>query len=434
MTHETATPNPTRHVKILRPVQDFMRTESASGVLLLLAVIVALVWANGPYADSYHDLWGTKLAISLGSSTFSLDLHHWVNDGLMTLFFFVVGLEIKREMVEGELRDRRRAIAPICAALGGMIVPALIFWSFNAGTPDAGGWGVPMATDIAIVLGVLALLGSRVPASLKTFLLTLAIVDDIGAIAVIAAFYSPHAIHPLALVVGIALLGVIWMARRVRIRHTAFYVVSAIGLWLAVYAAGIHATLAGVALAMITPSRPLNNPEYLDAESLQDLSSYEAASETVSVARGSVSAVEWLQHLVHPWSSYLILPLFALANAGVAIEFGDLGNTLTSSVAAGVFCGLVLGKTLGISLATFIAHKFLKAPLPTGLGMQAIVASSVLAGIGFTVSLFVTELAFESAASIDEAKVGVLFGSLIAGVAGSIAIILTTRKKTPVSS
>ena len=270
---------------ILRPLHDFVRTEAASGLLLLAMIPVALLWANGPFADSYESLWTTDMGLSIGSFHFSLDVRHWVNDGVMALFFFVVGLEIKRELVEGELRDRRKALTPVLAAIGGMAIPALLYTAFNFGGPGGTGWAIPMATDIAIVLGFLSLMGSRVPQSLKTFLLTLAIVDDVGAIIVIAIFYPEHALNYVAFVPMIALFGFTYMLRRYGVRQPVIFTFLALAAWGATHAAGVHATLAGVILALLTPTKPVHNPAYVDAEELSDVSSVEAASSTASLAR-----------------------------------------------------------------------------------------------------------------------------------------------------
>ncbi len=411
----------------LRPLQDFLRTEAASGLLLLVMVPVAVFWANGPFAESYSRLWSTEFGINWGPSHFDLDLRHWINDGLMTLFFFVVGLEIKREFVDGDLRDRRKALTPVLAAIGGMALPALIFSTLNYNGEGVNGWGIPMATDIAIVLGLLALLGSRVPSSLKTFLLTLAIVDDIGAILVIAFFYTDHSIDFVALAIAAGLFLAILVLHHVRLTQPTVTVLLAICAWAALHSAGIHATLTGVILALLTPARPLQDPHYVDVEALGDVSSYDAANETVTIARQSVSSVEWLQHVFHPWSSYLVLPLFALANAGIAISTDSLSAAASSSVAVGAATGLLLGKPVGICLATLIATKVLGGSLPTGVRFRAVAAGSILAAVGFTVSLFISDLAFDNAQLVADAKVGVIAASLIAGTLGYFALRLTLR-------
>jgi NhaA family Na+:H+ antiporter len=412
---------------VLRPLQDFLRTESASGVLLLVMVPLALFWANGPFADSYESFWSTKVHLGIDEVSFSLDVRHWVNDGLMALFFFVVGLEIKRELVDGQLRDRRKALTPAMAALGGMAVPALIYVAMNVGRGSVGGWGIPVATDIAIVLGVLSLLGSRVPAGLKTFLLTLAIVDDIGAILVIAIFYSEHAINWPAFGIAVLTFGAIYGARRTGLRHPVVYVGLAVAAWAATYESGLHATLAGVVLAFLTPAQPRLDSSYVDGEELADVSDYQAASQTADVARGTVSSVEWLQHLFHAWSSYFVLPVFALANAGIVVSADSLNAALTSSVAIGIVAALVVGKPVGICLFTWIATRFMNGSLPEDVQPRQVVVGSVLAGIGFTVSLFIADLAFTDEGLISEAKAGVLAASLIAGTVGFIGLRFALR-------
>lgn len=414
-------------VKLLRPLNDFVRTEAASGLLLLVMVVLALAWVNGPLGDSYERVWTTDFGVRLGQHALTLDLRSWINEGLMAVFFFVIGLEIKREISDGRPGHRLESLVPVAAAVGGMVVPALMYLAFTAGSAGEAGWGIPMATDIAMVLGVLAVAGRRVPTALKTFLLTLAVVDDVGAIAVIAVVYSEHSVRLWALVTAVALLCIILVLRRTRARNSVLYLTLAIAVWLAVYAAGVHATIAGVALALVTPSRPINNPQYVDAERLADISSVQTASETVSLARGSVSAVDWLEHLIHPWSSYIVLPIFALANAGLVINADQLRESVSSPVSAGVVAALVLGKPIGICVSTWVAVRLLRLPLATGLGAASVGAGAMLAGIGFTVSLFVADLAFSDAELIEEAKIGVLFGSLVAGAAGFLALVVSGR-------
>lgn len=420
-------------VKLLRPAQDFIRTESGAGLLLLAMVPIALYWANGPFADSYEDFWHTKASIGIGSAQLSLDLRHWVNEGLMAIFFFVVGLEIKRELVDGELSSMRKAATPALAALGGMLIPAALYIAFNRGAPELDGWAIPMATDIAIVLGILALLGKRVPPALKTFLLTLAIVDDIGAIVVIALFYAPHGISTTALGVAAAIIIFVfllrtWGAKRGTEQPVALLLLS-LAAWVAVYKAGIHATLAGVVLALLTPATP--RVEFGDAEQerLLDVSTVARASESASLARSSVSTVEWLEHLLHPWSSYLVLPLFALANAGVALD-ADIGSLLSSSVALGIIAGLFIGKPLGITLFTLLATKGLKFQLPQGITIPMVAVASVLAGVGFTVSLFIADLAFKAPVLTSQAKAAVLSTSIAVGVIGFVTLFFALGKKS----
>jgi Na+:H+ antiporter, NhaA family len=419
--------DPRERRRLIRPLVDFLHTEAAGGVALVVATIVALVWANSPWDASYNKLWSTDLAVTLGSWELDLDLRDWVNDGLMVLFFFVVGLEIKRELVEGELRDRHRAMLPVCAALGGMVVPALIYVAFNAGGPGSEGWGIPMATDIAIAVGVMSLMGSRVSPSLKLFVLALAIVDDIGAIVVIAVFYTDD-IEGWALLGACGLVLAVAVMRRVGIRSTAAYAVAGVALWLALHESGIHATLAGVVLGLMTPTQPIRRPDLIDAAELADVSSYRAARQTATAAREAVSVVEWLEHLLHPWTSFVVVPLFALANAGIPLGGAAVADALTSRVAGGIVFGLVVGKVVGITGATWLANRLRIVRLPDDTTWAGIVGVSALAGIGFTVSIFVTGLAFGGDPLEDQAEVAILAASLLASALGSTVIVATARR------
>jgi Na+:H+ antiporter, NhaA family len=414
--------------RVIRPLVDFLQTEAAGGVVLVIATIVALVWANSPWQESYTDFWHTHLSITLGTHTLDLDLQEWVNDGLMAVFFFVVGLEIKRELVDGELRDRRRAAMPAIAAVGGMVVPAAVYLLVNAGSATARGWGIPVATDIAMAVGVLSLLGSRVVPSLKLFVLALAIVDDIGAILVIALVYS-EGIHLDALAVSAAIVGVVVIARQLGVRWVPVYVVLGALLWLSLHESGVHSTLVGVILGLMAPTQPRRQRHLVDEAALLDLSTVQAAHETTVLARESVSVVEWLEHLLHPWTSFVILPLFALANAGVPISLDSLKDTASTKVAWGVILGLVVGKTAGITLFTWGAHRWKIGVLPAGATWRSIVGVAAVCGIGFTVSIFVATLAFEEEAVQNVAKIAVLTASITAAVIGSI--VLRTRKQTP---
>jgi len=415
-----------RH-RLIRPLVDFLHTEAAGGVALVAAAIVALLWANSPWDASYDDLWTTHLAVALGDWELDLDLREWLNDGLMVLFFFVVGLEIKRELVEGELRDPRRAALPVCAALGGMIVPALIYAAFNAGGEGSDGWGIPMATDIAIAVGVLSLMGSRISPSLKLLLLALAIVDDIGAIVVIAVFYTDE-IHGVAVLASVGLVLVLAVMRRAGITSIAAYVVVGAALWLVLHESGVHATLAGVVLGLMTPTQPIRQPELIDAAELSDISSYEAARQTATAARESVSVVEWLEHQLHPWTSFLIVPLFVLANAGVPLSGAAVSDALTSSVAGGIVVGLVVGKFVGIAGFTWLAARLRIARLPEDATWSGILGVSALAGIGFTVSIFITDLAFAGTSLDDQAKIAILAASALAAAIGSVLLVTLSRR------
>jgi NhaA family Na+:H+ antiporter len=405
---------------VLRPLRDFLHTEAAGGVVLLLGAVVAIVWANSPWKASYVELWQTHLAIDLGGHVLDLDLRDWVNDGLMAVFFFVVGLEIKRELVEGELREPRRAALPAIAALGGMAVPALIYLAFNAGGPGRDGWGIPVATDIAMAVGVLSLLGARVVPSLRLFLLALAIVDDIGAILIIAVFYTED-VDLVALAGAGVIVIVVGLARKAGIQQVPVYVALGAGLWLCLHDSGIHATLTGVVLGLMAPTRPVRHRDLIDADEL-DVSTVEQARATVTTARRSVSVVEWLEHLLHPWTSFVIVPLFALANAGVPVTSDALSAAVSSPITYGVVVGLVVGKLVGVTTFTWLATRLGIGDLPPGATWPGIIGIGALAGIGFTVSLFVTALAFDDVVRQDEAKIGILAASLIAAVLGSVLL------------
>jgi NhaA family Na+:H+ antiporter len=412
---------------VLRPLRDFLRTEAAGGVAVLAAAVVALVWANSPWSDSYTDLWSTRIVIDVGGHVLDLDLQGWINDGLMAIFFFVVGLEIKRELVDGELRDPRRAALPAIAAVGGMVAPALIYAAFNAGGDGAGGWGIPVATDIALAVGVISVLGSAVEPALKLFLLALAIVDDIGAIAIIAIFYS-HGFDGGAALVAVALLGAVVGCRAMGVRSIGVYVVLGVGVWLAIQESGIHATIAGVALAFLTPTQPLQRRDMIDADELLDLSTVESARQTAALARSSVSVVEWLEHRLHPWTSFVIVPLFALANAGVPISVDALSAAWSSSITHGIVLGLVVGKLVGVTAATWVAVRLGIGTLPPGVTWRGIIGVGALAGIGFTVSVFITELAFDDQILRDNAKIAILVASVLAGALGTLIMRLVVAR------
>ncbi len=421
---------PTRFV---RPFVRFTEISASSGIVLLAAAVVALFWANGPFGETYQTFWDTHVELSIGAFHFNESLKHVVNDGLMAIFFFVVGLEIKRELVVGDLKDRNQAALPAIAALGGMVVPALIFISFVAGTGGEAtrGWGIPMATDIAFSIGVISLLGARVSTGAKLFLLALAIADDIGAIAVIAIFYTDDlSIGFLAAAIGA--LWLVYIAQRVGIRATGFYWVIGIVVWFLVFESGVHATLAGVALGFLTPV----NAWYSDDEYFQRarwiLDRYDMESATpqqrervdssaltlASVARESVAPLDRLETALHPWSAFVVIPIFALANAGVRVVDMDFLAAATSPVALGVGLGLLVGKIAGITLATWIAVVTGVGKLPKRTTWRDMFGLAALAGIGFTVSLFITELAFSTETLIDEAKIGIFIGSGLAGIVG----------------
>jgi Na+:H+ antiporter, NhaA family len=406
-------------------LESFIHRETSGSILLFGATVVALVWANSHWSASYFALW--KLPLKIGRRPlFSMDLHHWIDDGLMVVFFLVVGLEIKREIVKGELSSLRQAALPILAALGGMILPALLYFALNHSGIGAHGWGIPMATDIGFALGVLALLGKRIPSTLRVFMLALAIVDDVGAILVIAFFYTPQISLPALAVAGVLL--VLLIAGAIRRVPISVFVVVGFFFWAAVLSSGVHATIAGVILGLIAPIKPKLRPEDLagNAEPLleefrsqisaQDKSSAEATlTQLDQLFRDTDSIGERLERGIHPWVSFLVLPLFALASAGVTLSTEQLKLAISSPVALGIFVGLIVGKTVGITAFSFLAVKSKIAGMADGLTWAGIVGVGILAGLGFTVSLFISGLSFEDENIIATAKVAVLAASLLAG-------------------
>jgi Na+:H+ antiporter, NhaA family len=409
-------------------LERFVQDETSGSVLLFGATVAALIWANSPWSASYFALW--KLPLSLGRRPLlSMDLHHWIDDGLMVLFFLVVGLEIKREIVKGELSSFRQAALPIIAALGGMILPALLYFALNRSGLAARGWGIPMATDIGFAMGILALLGKRIPSSLRVFMLALAIVDDVGAILVIAFFYTPTISLPaLATASGLLALLVVLAMRRAPI---SLYVVVGFFFWAAVLSSGVHATIAGVILGLVAPIKPKFRPEALaeSAEPLlrnfraqilsKDKSSAEATINSLDqLLRGTDSIAERLERTLHPWVCFLVLPLFALASAGVALSAQQCKLALSSPIALGVFLGLVVGKVVGITAFSFLAVKSKIAGMADGLTWAGITGVGILAGVGFTVALFISGLSFADESLVATAKIAVLAASLAAGTIG----------------
>ena len=428
--------------RVLRPFQQFAHRASAGGLVLLGCTAIALVWANSPWAESYGHLWERKLTIGTPGFGLSLTLHHWINDGLMAVFFFVVGLEIKRELLVGELSSLRSAAFPIAGALGGMLVPASLYAAINAGGPGAPGWGIPMATDIAFALGVLALLGPRVPLALKVFLAALAIVDDIGAVLVIALFYTAD-LSLDALAAAGAVLAALVLANRAGVRHPAVYALIGLVLWVAVLRSGVHATIAGVLLALTIPSRTrLDARQFLHRAraALDDFAHGSTGSGSVLTNEDQQEALQRLEHAceqaqapllkleekLHVPVAFLIMPLFALANAGVRLE-GDTAALLADPISVGVIAGLVVGKPVGITLLAWLAVRFGLAAKPAGVPWAAVLATGWLAGIGFTMSIFIAGLAFASAEALTAAKLGILTASLLAGGVGFVLMRMTTR-------
>ncbi|HXH21616.1 MAG TPA: Na+/H+ antiporter NhaA [Dehalococcoidia bacterium] len=411
-------------------VQVFISTEATSGLVLLAAALAALVWVNSPWGDSYDDLWHTLIVIDLGIVSIVEDLQHLVNDGLMTVFFFVVGLEIKREFVHGELAHPRRAMLPVAGAIGGVMAPALIFTSLNLGGPGERGWGIPMATDIAFAVGVMAIAGTRVPLGLKIFVLGLAIVDDIAAILVIAVFYTSDLAFDWLGFAGFCLATIYAMNSR-GVRTVNVYVAVGVVMWVAMLKSGVHPTITGVVLGLLTPARPFYDPATFAevARSLVDRFQEALASgskndqenlleQIEDLTTGSQAPLDSLEHALHVWVSYGVMPLFALANAGVELSPGSIEAAVSSATAQGVYFGLVFGKLGGIVLVSWLAVRLGIATLPTGTTWRHMVGAGLVCGIGFTVSLFITGLAFDQPELVDEAKVAILAGSLTAGLAG----------------
>ncbi len=410
--------------RLVGPLERFLHVEAASGVVLLLCAIAALILANSSLSEQFLGLWEIQVGFTLGSFEVQHTLKHWINDGLMAVFFFVIGLEVKRELVIGELRDLRTAALPIAAAIGGMVVPAGIYLALQGGKPGQSGWGIPMATDIAFVIGCLAILGNRVPLALRLMLVSLAIADDIGAILVIAIGYT-ESIDGTALMLGFVGIGVIAVLARVGVRALLVYAVAGFLVWLAFHESGVHATIAGVILGLQTPARSYGSGGLISA--VLDRASHvfhgdgwESVSDRATkvrkfqhVVRESISPVEYLEGLLHPWVGFVIMPIFALANAGVPLRLSDLGEPISVAVGA----GLVVGKPLGILVFSWVAVRVGLARLPQGVGWGVIVGGGFLAGIGFTMALFISGLALDGDA-LNTAKVGILGASAVAGITG----------------
>lgn len=429
----------------MTPFDEFVHDEASSGLLLMACTIAAMVIANSGLLSAYDAILHTKVTIGGGAFAISLSLHHWINDGLMSLFFFTVGLEIKREILVGELADRRQAVLPIAGAVGGMVVPALIYTAINGGTDAIDGWGVPMATDIAFAMGVLALLGKRIPRALIGFLLALAIVDDLGAVLVIAAFYTDQINIPALLFAGAAFFMLI-LSNKSGIRRPLPYVIFGVLLWLGLLKSGVHATLAGVITALTVPAnshcdvipflrrmRQLTNKfERIHEEHkhiMQNSEQQKVLQSMEDFVHCMESPLQRMEHRLHIWVSFLIIPIFALANAGIPIELATLGQTLMHPVTFGVMAGLIGGKLIGIFLFSWLVIKMGWSRLPQGVTMPQIASVSLLAGIGFTMSIFIAGLAFDDARYLLNAKIGILAASLFAGIAGYIGLLFSTKKQ-----
>jgi NhaA family Na+:H+ antiporter len=407
----------------ISPLADFFKQESASGKLIVLASLVGLLVANSPWGKSYFEILESKFSISLSAFSFEMDLIHFVNDGLMTIFFFVVGLEIKRELVEGHLSTLKNAALPFFAAIGGMLVPALIYLSIAADSYSSG-WAIPVATDIALAVGVLGLIGSKSISILRPFLLGLAVIDDIGAILIIAVFFSVGVNFSWLLAAGVLVLIVV-LIKYLDIRFTTVYIFLGLILWLCLYESGVHPTMAGVILGLLAPAIPFISKEYVDTEELVDLS----VSKTKKIAKNSVSVVEWLLHQIHPWTAFLIVPLFAFANSGIVISAQSLQEALNSPLAWAIFAGLVAGKPLGILAFSFVAIKTNVGALSGTVKWREIFATGSSAGIGFTVSIFIAKLAFTDPNLQNLAILSVLVASVFSGVLSLLLFKLGTSQK-----
>jgi NhaA family Na+:H+ antiporter len=422
------------------PAQAFIHTQALGGIVLLAAALAAIIWANSPWDDSYRDLWETTIAVDVNLFSIDEDLRHWINDGLMVFFFFVVALEIKRELVLGELSDARRAALPVTAALGGMILPALIYVAFNATGDGQRGWGIPMATDMAFALGVLALLGRRVPVELRIFLLAIAIVDDIAAILVIAVFYT-DSLSLQALGIAALLLGVIVVMNRIGVLSMNPYFLVGALIWVAVLKSGVHATIAGVVLGLLAPASPHFTKQTF-AESSQRLGErFRAAVEQgdeetaegvlgqmEELVLGTEAPLERLERLLQPWTGYVVVPLFALANAGIVLSGDAVRDAVSSPVTQGVTLGLLVGKPVGIVCFSWLAARLGICSLPKGTTWAQMAGLGLVAGIGFTVSVFITGLAFTDGGLISDAKIGILSASVLAGLAGYASLRLASAR------
>lgn len=415
------------------PLHSFIQRESSAGIVLFSAALVALVWANSPWASMYHALWKIPFTIGFEGWAISKSLHHWINDGLMSVFFFVVGLELKREIIGGQLANPRKALMPMVAAIGGMLVPAVVFLSINKEPYSEGAWGVPMATDIAFALGIMALLGDKVPLSLKVFLTALAITDDLGAVLVIAFFYTSH-VDLTSLATGAGFMAILIGMNLSGVRKTWLYGLVGIGgVWLAFLLSGVHATIAGVIAAMAIPARTtLNEKDFLQKiEKLKDAfaqaktndnslvtdEQLHVLEEVKSAAAAAETPLQKLEHGMHPLVSFIVMPVFALSNAGISLAGMTLEDVFAPLTLA-VLAGLVFGKILGIMGFSMALNRFGGIPLPDNTNMHQLLGVSLLAGVGFTMSLFITELALENPTAILHAKLGILSASIVAGSMG----------------
>lgn len=436
--------------QVIESFERFFKKVVRGSYPLFFTTLLALVWANLS-STSYHSVWHTELSLSLGGFQITKSLLHWIDEALMTLFFFTVGLEIKRELLVGELASLKGALLPIAAALGGMLVPAAIYTAFNYGTPAARGWGIPMATDIAFSLAVLAILRTKVPLGIRVFLSAFAIADDLGAVVVIAVFYTQTIVWQYLLISCLFLVGLAF-ANRLWIRWTLVYALLGIGMWFFILGSGVHATVAGVVVAMFIPARARYDTDtflkkvktyteqfecepgscgytiLLNQEHLQAVQAIEEACHDVE------TPLQRLEQALQSWVSFLVLPLFALANAGLVLEDIQISEAVTHPLTLGVALGLVLGKPIGISLFTYLASKTVKAPLPSGVKWSHIIGAGMLGGIGFTMSLFISGLSFSSADFAELSKLGIILGSLVSGALGLVVLGLGKASRTETSN
>jgi len=428
--------------KILSPIQKFLKMEASGGIILIISTIVALVWANSIFSESYFNLWSKYVTLDIAGFKLKNSIHHWINDGLMVIFFFVVGLEIKRELIAGELSSIKKASLPIAGALGGMVLPALVYLLFNYGKEGMSGWGIPMATDIAFVVGLMALLGPKFPLPLKIFVLALAIVDDIGAVLVIGIFYTKE-ISLQALQIASLILVLLFIVNRLDVRNLIVYTILGVALWLAFLKSGVHATVAGVLLAFFIPTKPKierhkfydKTKKLLDEFSnskdvdniLKDEERLEIVFEIEKNCEKVLTPLQRFEHSLHPWVTYLIIPVFALANAGVALSEISTDN-LFNPISIGIFLGLFIGKQSGIFLFSYFAIKLKLASMLENVNYTKLYGAGILCGIGFTMSLFIANLAFETNELLDIAKIGILSASLISGIVGFVVTKIGLNK------
>ncbi|WP_276483841.1 Na+/H+ antiporter NhaA [Paraflavitalea pollutisoli] len=423
-------------------VSSFIHQEFSGAIVLFACVVLAIGWANSPWSDSYHHFWETRFAVSFDDYRLDQPLHSWVNDGLMAIFFFLIGLELKREFMAGELSTAQKATLPAVAALGGMLVPGLIYFLINRGTPSEGGWGIPMATDIAFALALISLAGKHIPASLKVFLSALAVADDLGAVLVIAFFYTAK-IALVPLLIGSGLLLVLAWGNRMGVRSLLFYGVIGMAIWICFLLSGIHATIAGVLVAFMIPARTrINEDEYMDSmlrltEQFRHADRLNSPlitrdqllliAEAKQVNLDAETPLQKIEYALHPWVTFVIMPLFALCNAGIPIK-ADFFSQLANPVSVGVMAGLVIGKFTGVFLFTWIMVKLKLSSLPLGARWPQMAGVALLAGVGFTMSLFVTELAFEDSVLIDYSKYGILLASIVSGAFGLFVLKRSARR------